>query len=877
VKNKYLRVFAVLAVAAVVPFLSGCWEILNLDQRASVDPGEKITTTFEIRIEGEDDNPHFGILGLLIPEDWEVDSVYYSGDFGPDFMSFLHPDSADGDPGGLVDYWNDSLEVKYPPPAGMNWIVYQAETAYAHPTGPEPDTNFVDMTIDMTVGATGGDFNIGYFVTNAAWDFSSEDYYAISLDNPINVSGPPLGPVNVTFRVNTSTSRDTVSANSVVQLRGTTQTAAGQTVDDGSVDVLSPTDSIQWNGKSTMFLNNVGGDYWQATFEIPRETKLAYKIFVNASHDTVYGGADWEHQGWENDLTPVAGVYGTNRFLDLSGFAGTDTTLDLQFYAGGWKDKPMAYEKPYTTNDSTDVVYVRVNFAGWDDFNPSNHTPAIRGGLMPGSNPTPSPQLDWGTSWALTQEGATKFYSAPIYIQKGEDVTGVRYKAVVHAAGNPLNEDWGQMVYNPDTQYERNISVTGDTTLLWTYFNNLVPKLRPNPDEVVITYSIDMSKSIMNRGFAHGDTVYARAGYFGTATEVYEVRLTRQGFSNVYGGKDTIFTAIGEELDYQYYVEKRGEEVRESYFDFDYEGTEASEAERRRIIVTSADFAISDVVDSKVDSRRQPFFRNTSILAQSVKLTMKCDVRPAIFQVLAGDVLEDIQGTRNVSDPDSILKWGVWVNGPLTGGWQGWGGSLASDTTRQLYDDGTHGDATANDSIYTRILYLSPDSTTFSKNVVGQEFKFGIYGGDNESGFGLNHIENVDDSGPEAVFDIQFGSINPNRYDAWDFDNRKPIATGVASDAIPYTYSLEQNYPNPFNPETSLSYSLAKPGKVNLVVYNIMGQKVKTLVDKERIAGKYTITWDGRNDHNKLVSTGVYFYKIKAGDFSQIKKMLFVK
>jgi hypothetical protein len=684
--------------------------------------------------------------------------------------------------------------------------------------------------------------------------------------------------VNVTFRFNTCTIGDTVNANSsVVQIRGTTVTqpfnAANRAADDNSVDHLSPTDSIAWNGWSSLFMRNVGGDYWERTVSIPAGTVLAYKFYVNAAHDTVFRNADWENNGWENDLAKVPYVYGNDRGLDLSGFTGTDTTLELQYHSSGWKGNPGQYEKPYATDDSTNVVFVRVNLAGWDDFNPTNHVVAIRGGLTPTGV---SPQLDWGNSYLLTRETPTDFFKAAIHVKKNAGVTGVSYKFVVHYAGRPLNEDWSQMAYNPGAQYTFSIP-NSDTTVRWVYFDNLVPRARANPDRMSITFRVDMTTSIQNRGFQHGDTLQVRLGYFTSAREIYTVRLTRQGLSNVYGATRTnVFTAIGQELDYQYYLVKGGKDVRESYFDFDYTGEQASEAERRRIIVPSGTaFQIDDIVNSKVDARRQPFFRNTQPLQRPVTLTLMCDIRPAIYQVLKGDSLLDIQGTRHIGSVQDILGTGVWVNGPMTGTWTTWGGTLADDSTRKMYDDGTHGDAVANDSIYTRVIL----SSTFSQNIVGQEFKFGINGGDNESGFGLNHIENVDDSGPADTLDIQFGSINPNKYNAWDFDNRKPISTAVDDSPgnAPFTYSLAQNYPNPFNPETTIQYSLAKPGHVTLIIYNLMGQKVKTLIDKSQPAGKYTASWNGRNDQDKPVTTGVYFYKINSGNFSRVKKLLLLK
>jgi hypothetical protein len=94
---------------------------------------------------------------------------------------------------------------------------------------------------------------------------------------------------------------------------------------------------------------------------------------------------------------------------------------------------------------------------------------------------------------------------------------------------------------------------------------------------------------------------------------------------------------------------------------------------------------------------------------------------------------------------------------------------------------------------------------------------------------------------------------------------------------IPDKFSLSQNYPNPFNPSTLIKYALKKDVKVSINVYNILGQKVKTLVNEYQNAGYKSIIWDGRNDNGKTVSSGIYIYKIIAGDFVDKKKMVIIK
>jgi len=96
-------------------------------------------------------------------------------------------------------------------------------------------------------------------------------------------------------------------------------------------------------------------------------------------------------------------------------------------------------------------------------------------------------------------------------------------------------------------------------------------------------------------------------------------------------------------------------------------------------------------------------------------------------------------------------------------------------------------------------------------------------------------------------------------------------------EAIPDGFELLQNYPNPFNPETQIVYSLPYPADVRLTIYNMLGQQVRVLVDAYQSAGTNTVIWDGRNENGEKVSSGIYFYKLQAGEFVQTKKMSLIK
>jgi hypothetical protein len=103
------------------------------------------------------------------------------------------------------------------------------------------------------------------------------------------------------------------------------------------------------------------------------------------------------------------------------------------------------------------------------------------------------------------------------------------------------------------------------------------------------------------------------------------------------------------------------------------------------------------------------------------------------------------------------------------------------------------------------------------------------------------------------------------------------VDDGQYSERTPSAFALFQNYPNPFNPSTRIEYQLGQRGHVNLTVRNILGQKVRTLVNEWQGRGRRRVIWNGRDEQGEEVSSGVYYYRLKSGALTQIRKMLFLK
>ena len=125
----------------------------------------------------------------------------------------------------------------------------------------------------------------------------------------------------------------------------------------------------------------------------------------------------------------------------------------------------------------------------------------------------------------------------------------------------------------------------------------------------------------------------------------------------------------------------------------------------------------------------------------------------------------------------------------------------------------------------------------------------------------------TDESNPENEFHSY--TDNNGKYEL-------SMSPTSVDDNMPTDFQLNQNYPNPFNPSTTIPYTLEKSGYVNLSVYNIMGQKVRTLIDSYQAAGSHGVTWNGFDDAGKNVGAGVYIYQFKSKNYSESRKMLLI-
>jgi len=127
----------------------------------------------------------------------------------------------------------------------------------------------------------------------------------------------------------------------------------------------------------------------------------------------------------------------------------------------------------------------------------------------------------------------------------------------------------------------------------------------------------------------------------------------------------------------------------------------------------------------------------------------------------------------------------------------------------------------------------------------------------------------------QGVFLFSFGTYKIEVRDASDFGSS--VGVDPNFERIPLSYKLEQNFPNPFNPETRIYFEIPEAQQVKIVIYNMLGQKVRTLINDGFNPGYHIINWDGRDDSGNVMPTGLYIYRLKAGNFIAAKKMMMMK
>jgi hypothetical protein len=195
-----------------------------------------------------------------------------------------------------------------------------------------------------------------------------------------------------------------------------------------------------------------------------------------------------------------------------------------------------------------------------------------------------------------------------------------------------------------------------------------------------------------------------------------------------------------------------------------------------------------------------------------------------------------------------------------------------------------------NDLVTYKIVFV--DSISLTKKVEIDSDSLGVKHVFNTNGGQLKGITEQIAGGPVAVQSLVWlvtatdglyithstpDNLDPQGRPGFGLVIDNTIIVDVPNVQTPASFALEQNFPNPFNPTTTVSYSVPKSGQVNVMVYDLLGNLVKTLVNEVQQPGAYKVQWDATNDQGQVVPTGNYILKMVAGNFSQTRKMTLLK
>lgn len=658
--------------------------------------------------------------------------------------------------------------------------------------------------------------------------------------------------VNVTFTVNTATMPDTLQENHVVQMRG----ALGG--DDVAETGLGT--SITWDSASELVLQNAGGDYWTIEFQMSPGDTLNYKLWAGVDVDTplMNGG----EQGWES---------GDNNQFILPADATADTVAPLQWYE--------TKEAPFTTEDDSITVYFRVNVGAQVQtgaFDPENDVVGVRGNPVFFDNPD-----DWSTSAFFLEEDAVSgdnyFYSGYTRIQKDSaaNIEGdIAYKFILAEGGvddgNVAWEDIADRVFTIPS---------ADTTLHWAFFSDDAP----SDAEIVDTeLSFEVNVGILEGlGYFNSsiDTVFVR----GTFNNWGTTDMNFNSFSGTYeSGAILLTAAVDSEVKYKYYV-KWDERRDESTSDYYLEGITHDGSGWEEPGVTGGADRVLTITNSEQQEKRSEFYNGVepeALLTEdnvdggAITITFSVDMTPA----------EDY--TADPFDPatDSVY---LFIDTPFF--------ALTNDIT--VPGDNGENFVTQSSERIERLRYTDEDGDGVytldlelqlpTLNHIGYRIAYGsALSPDGEllangGGFdaGRRHYQYIQPQidGAEITWPSTFAFPTQEwKRDDLPYEMPPSYEVGTSNEnefGNPNQFTLSQNYPNPFNPTTNISFTLASVNDVNLTVYNLLGQKVASLISNKKMsAGTHMVAFDAAS-----LSSGVYFYRIEAGNFVQQRSMTLIK
>lgn len=441
-----------------------------------------------------------------------------------------------------------------------------------------------------------------------------------------------------------------------------------------------------------------------------------------------------------------------------------------------------------------------------------------------------------GVANQCTITGSDTVYKCTVDLDNSYVGQTIEYKFVIIPNGG--SDNWESVA-------NRTYGVTaGGGTIPAVYFNDQGWAVMA---DVEVLFRVNMQVQLLNGNFDPnaGDIVVVRGsfnGWGGTSAQ-----LTMETGSDIYSAWIQMENmAVGSNVEYKFVIVPGGG------------GNDNWESNDNRVITITGEEpdllppptgnGFGEITPAVV------YFSNVGpdqILTMDVMVNFRVNMRPAYYKLEEVGYIVGSVSTDTIWAIDEVACAGFFNAWP-------WG-SFAPE--HMAHDDGIAPDAVAGDSIFTAgIQFFAGDP----KELI---YKYGINGFDNEAGFAMNHSRIILDNNPVFTFgpaDI-FGSQD-TLYTQWTGVKQIPQVNA------PSTFTVHQNYPNPFNPTTSISFDLPMTSEASIAVFDITGREVYNHRTETLSPGAYTVEFNAAN-----LSSGVYFYKVTAGNYSEVRKMTLLK
>ncbi len=697
-------------------------------------------------------------------------------------------------------------------------------------------------------------------------------------------------PVKVTFRVNTSTVKDTVRTTDVVQMRGAIQGKAPQY--NGQV--------IDWNAGSTLIMEYVGDNTWEMEVMMTPGDTFEHKYWVGYRNadDQIVNTETVPNTGWES---------APNRLYTLPANATAPVVLPTVFY-----DEIAVFG---ATHPDTVQVQFRVNVGRMiqdgllDDTN-SNHLVQVRGGTAP---------LDWGSATVTLAREANPNNNVGVTFY-----SGVAKFAKANLPGNGVVEwkyaiDRGSEGVTWEDGNNKQLNLSGDITtksVEWSFFNGLRPT---NAKRINTSFSFAIQVGALeDLGYfdaAKGDSVFVASDFTGWAEDSPDSSDPRPKRGPAVGGmtfesslqawtkvipSDNV--AVGSTRKFKYYIQWARSRFVNNPLDVNYRPNsyipgltgdtgyeEPGEFGGGDRVYTVVDAEIQDTFNplegisffNGISS--QAFINEENTVGNASTVTFRIDMNPAkTFEtpfVPSSDSVFVVFETNFFALTQGIRPGEQSVNGieDLNNPTRNYTPTTAELERIMMRDpDG--------DGIYELVMPLVMPTL----NDIGFRIAYGhprgakstlLNGGGFDSGRRYYQFIKpiVVDGELRWPSTYQFPLLTWTREDL-PFEPLPNYGAILSSDEgdfsdLPAGYALSQNYPNPFNPSTTINFTLPVTSEVRLAIYNTLGQRVATVLNNQRFtSGTHAVNFDASR-----LASGVYIYRLEANNFTADRKMVLIK